>query len=150
MGCLFQAAGEDATGGTLLAVRSFQRQDEYFAVAHTSGSGGSNDCADQLFNVAVLKPDGNLHLGQISQRVLASPVFVQIAFLAAVTFDFANLAAFDGQSGDGLKDLFGHEWSDDSYNLFHAFTLPCSLSPVKSAGGHWLYSGRLPVANVVL
>ena len=67
-------------------------QHEDLSVAHAAGPGDLDDCPHDLFHPHVLHPKGDLHLGQIGQRILTAAILVEIALLAAVPLDLADAA----------------------------------------------------------
>ncbi len=75
---------------------------EYLAIANTTGSRGFHEAFDDFGGPLVADPNADLDFWQKRHAVFAAQVTIQIAFLPAVALGFLNHAGNDVQVVDGI------------------------------------------------
>src|SRR5262249_43813374 len=102
---------------------------EDFAVADPAGAGRPDDAVGDGVGPLVADPDGDLHLRQEGQAVLAAGVAVEVTLLPGVALRLLDDARRHVQLGDGPQDRLGRDGFDDNGELFHRI---CPAGPAPS------------------
>ena len=97
-------------------------KDKDLAVPDLARAGGLADRVDRLGGDLVGHGDLDLHLRQEVHRVLAAPVDLGVALLAAEALDLRDGHSLDAGAGEGLFHFLDLERLDDGDDKFHETT----------------------------
>lgn len=93
--------------------------DKDFTVADSARSSGRDNLLAYYFNVRFFDPDRDFNLGKERQAVFAARIAFQIAFLAAVSFCFADYTGRDAKFGNDVQHPLGPERLNHQSDLLH-------------------------------